>query len=216
MSDTKAQLKTSEVLSIYGIWVDRAKHEGVLYWTRFGAFFLVVSGLVVGWFKGDVGPEVRFFLVLAGSIVTTAWALVSIDGALWQEFFVRKVEGFENSHSQLPLLYDVYGIQKLPDVIFVATTLAISSVIGWLVIVSLEWINLGMVAISFSVGFTLLAKRLQSVVEGVMEKHKKTTMLEVIQHEALINILDRKSVVTKEELLEEVKRVAAKLPKVET
>jgi hypothetical protein len=38
---------------------------------------------------------------------------------------------------------------------------------------------------------------------------------EVIQSEALINLLDRKGIVTKTELLEEMKRVKATLPKSE-
>ena len=37
-------------------------------------------------------------------------------------------------------------------------------------------------------------------------------MSEVIQSEALINLLDRKSIITKKELLEEMKRVQATLP----
>ena len=38
---------------------------------------------------------------------------------------------------------------------------------------------------------------------------------EVIQSEALINLLDRKGIITKMELLEEMKRVQATLPKSE-
>jgi hypothetical protein len=40
-------------------------------------------------------------------------------------------------------------------------------------------------------------------------------MSEVIQSEALINLLDRKGIITKKELLEEMKRVKATLPKSE-
>ena len=40
-------------------------------------------------------------------------------------------------------------------------------------------------------------------------------MSEVIQAEALINLLDRKGIITKKELLEEMKRVKATLPKSE-
>ena len=40
-------------------------------------------------------------------------------------------------------------------------------------------------------------------------------MSEVIQSEALINLLDRKGIITKQELLEEMKRVKATLPKSE-
>ena len=39
---------------------------------------------------------------------------------------------------------------------------------------------------------------------------------EVIQSEALINLLEQKGILTRGELLEEVKRVAAKIPKGET
>jgi len=42
---------------------------------------------------------------------------------------------------------------------------------------------------------------------------KELLMSEVIQSEALINILDRKGIISKKELLEEMKRVQANLPK---
>jgi hypothetical protein len=41
-------------------------------------------------------------------------------------------------------------------------------------------------------------------------------MSEVIQSEALINILDRKGIISKQELLEEIRRVQAVLPKSES
>ena len=40
-------------------------------------------------------------------------------------------------------------------------------------------------------------------------------MSEVIQSEALINLLDRKGIISKRELLEEMKRVQATLPRSE-
>ncbi len=40
-------------------------------------------------------------------------------------------------------------------------------------------------------------------------------MSEVIQSDALINLLDRKGIISKQELLEEIKRVRATLPKSE-
>ena len=43
---------------------------------------------------------------------------------------------------------------------------------------------------------------------------KELLMSEVIQSEALINLLDRKDIVSKQELLEEMKRVQAALPKI--
>ena len=42
---------------------------------------------------------------------------------------------------------------------------------------------------------------------------KELLMSEVIQSEALINLLDRKGVISKQELLEEMKRVQAKMIK---
>jgi len=42
---------------------------------------------------------------------------------------------------------------------------------------------------------------------------KELLMSEVIQSEALINVLDRKGLVSKQELLEEMRRVQAKLVK---
>ena len=44
---------------------------------------------------------------------------------------------------------------------------------------------------------------------------KELLMSEVIQSEALINILDKKGIITKQELLKEMKRVQATLPKSE-
>lgn len=44
---------------------------------------------------------------------------------------------------------------------------------------------------------------------------KELLMSEVIQSEALINLLDRKGIITKKELLEEMKRVQASLPRSE-
>lgn len=44
---------------------------------------------------------------------------------------------------------------------------------------------------------------------------KELLMSEVIQSEALINLLDRKSIISKEELLEEIKRVHATVVKVD-
>ena len=44
---------------------------------------------------------------------------------------------------------------------------------------------------------------------------KELLMSEVIQSEALINLLDRKGIISKEELLEEIKRVQASMLKVE-
>lgn len=44
---------------------------------------------------------------------------------------------------------------------------------------------------------------------------KELLMSEVIHSEALVNILDRKGIITKQELLEEMKRVQASLPRSE-
>jgi len=45
---------------------------------------------------------------------------------------------------------------------------------------------------------------------------KELLMSEVIQSEALINLLDGKGIITKQELLEEMKRVQAKIIKSKT
>jgi len=42
---------------------------------------------------------------------------------------------------------------------------------------------------------------------------KELLMSEVIQSEALINLLDQKGIISKKELLEEMKRVKSSLPK---
>ena len=44
---------------------------------------------------------------------------------------------------------------------------------------------------------------------------KELLMSEVIHSEALVNLLDRKGIITKQELLEEMKRVQATLPRSE-
>ena len=48
-----------------------------------------------------------------------------------------------------------------------------------------------------------------------MVTFKELLMSEVIQSEALINLLDRKGIISKQELLEEIKRVKAALPESE-
>ena len=45
---------------------------------------------------------------------------------------------------------------------------------------------------------------------------KELLMTEVIQSEALINIFDKKGIISKQELLEEMKRVQAKMIKSKT
>ena len=45
---------------------------------------------------------------------------------------------------------------------------------------------------------------------------KELLMSEVIQSEALINLLDKKGIISKQELLEEMKRMQAKMFKSET
>lgn len=42
---------------------------------------------------------------------------------------------------------------------------------------------------------------------------KELLMSEVVQSEALVNLLERKGIITKKELLEEIKAVKSKLPK---
>jgi hypothetical protein len=45
---------------------------------------------------------------------------------------------------------------------------------------------------------------------------KELVLSEVIQMEALVHILESKGILTKQELLEEIKKVAAKMPRAET
>ena len=45
---------------------------------------------------------------------------------------------------------------------------------------------------------------------------KELVLSEVIQMEALINVLESKGILTKQELLEEIKRVAAQMRRAET
>ena len=42
---------------------------------------------------------------------------------------------------------------------------------------------------------------------------KELLVSEVIQSEALINLLEQKGIITRKELIEEINRIAAKLPK---
>jgi len=50
---------------------------------------------------------------------------------------------------------------------------------------------------------------------GIASDLKELLISEVIQSEALINLLDRKGIISKEELLEEIKRVQASIVKAE-
>jgi hypothetical protein len=45
---------------------------------------------------------------------------------------------------------------------------------------------------------------------------KDLLISEVIQSEALIDLLERKGILTRKELLEEINRIAAKMPKAQT
>ena len=45
---------------------------------------------------------------------------------------------------------------------------------------------------------------------------KELVLSEVIQMEALINILESKGILTRDEVLEEIKQIAALMPRVET
>ncbi len=51
--------------------------------------------------------------------------------------------------------------------------------------------------------------------EKQMVEFKELLMSEIIQSEALINLLDRKGIVSKQELLEEMRRVQASMVKVD-
>ena len=59
-----------------------------------------------------------------------------------------------------------------------------------------------------------MAKKLDPKKELVSAE--ELLMSEVIQSEALINLLDKKGIVSKQELLEEMKRIKSKLPKQST
>ena len=45
---------------------------------------------------------------------------------------------------------------------------------------------------------------------------KELLVSEIVQSEALINLLDRKGIISKQELLEEIKQIHARMPKAET
>lgn len=51
--------------------------------------------------------------------------------------------------------------------------------------------------------------------EKELTDFKEVMMSEVIQSEALINLLDRKGIISKKELLEEIKRVQSSMLKVD-
>ena len=45
---------------------------------------------------------------------------------------------------------------------------------------------------------------------------KELLVSEIIQHEALINLLEQKGIITRKEVIEEINRISAKLPKTQT
>lgn len=45
---------------------------------------------------------------------------------------------------------------------------------------------------------------------------KELLVSEIVQSEALVNLLDRKAIISRQELLEEINRIGAKLPKAES
>jgi hypothetical protein len=139
----------NDAVSIYGILVDRNKHEGSLFWTRYAVFFSIVSGLAIAWAKG---VEVQassifgnpFFLgviICGGSVVAFAWVLVSWDGAYWQEYFNSKIINFERANNVLPQVYSEIHLPRfLPDVVAVAIVVSGLSWIVWTVVAFLyDW-----------------------------------------------------------------------------
>jgi len=62
------------------------------------------------------------------------------------------------------------------------------------------------------VSFTNIAEQ-RAIFNSERISFKKLLMSEVIQSEALVNLLERKGIITKKELLEEIKAVQSTLPR---
>jgi len=70
------------------------------------------------------------------------------------------------------------------------------------------------------VGFLVVSEIRRGKMAEILDPKELTSfdellMSEIIQSEALINLLDRKVIISKQELLEEMKRIKATLPKSE-
>lgn len=127
--------------------MDRAKHEGILFWTRFSAFVVIENILGYAWFwmlKSYMEFESGLFLLgvigYAGLLLSFAWLLVSINSAYWQEHFNVKARAYERRHlNKLPQAYDRAANSRkvvwFPDLVFVGIALASLTTIAWVAII---------------------------------------------------------------------------------
>lgn len=134
-------MEKSEVISIYGQLIDRNKHEGILFWVRYSAFFSIVSLLLVIWryslfkspesFLGD--SFISLFFMCSGIATSFCWFLVAFDGAKWQQYFSDQIIKLEESNDFLPQIYSsMYKSKLIPDVIAVAISISFFTFMGWL------------------------------------------------------------------------------------
>ena len=166
-------IKEKEVITLYGILIDRDKHEGNLFWKRYAAFFTIVSVLALAWSKGAENdtsllsnPYLLGLIVSAGGVVAFAWFLVAFDGARWQEYFNAKILELEKEHSFLPSVYSQMPCSKfLPDVVAVAIIISLSSFVVWVVAAFMYDWHFGILSIGSSLLVLLLSRAGQYVIE---------------------------------------------------
>ena len=176
MTNTKpTEVDKAEIVGLHTEMVDRAKHEGIMIWTRFSAYFVVISAMGYGWAQvtGSVSTDaasssVQIIVGLAGLLTAHAWVLTMINGAYWQEFFNEELKGFEIKHKDfLPQYYvDIAtseGKHQRPDLIYVSIALTLAVAVGWwYLIISSEILPLW-VPIVAVVGLILLALIIEEV-----------------------------------------------------
>jgi hypothetical protein len=165
----------SQAVALYGILVARSTHEGTLFWTRYSAFFAILSALAFAWANTVSSVDSAFFgsfimqgaLVVAGTIVAFSWFLVAVDGAKWQEYFSQKIQEIENEHQCLPVVFtNITEPRILPDVVAVAITISFVSCVSWVVAAFLNKIELGVIAVCSCVLLTVLSRIAQRVLSS--------------------------------------------------
>lgn len=138
-----------DCIQLYGIMVERAKHQGNLFWTSFSAFLVIVSGLfavlMLGFDGKTPGEPYGRILLYGGMLTSWAWFLSMCNGVFWQEFFNHVARNLEKRYPEQLLKAGMYGLQyptkwpKMPDMVGVALVFGLVASVAWGYLIYLEW-----------------------------------------------------------------------------
>jgi hypothetical protein len=168
------ELTNSEAIQLYEVLVNRNKHEGILFWTRFSAFFLFFTAFLAAWAKGSIvvsdklsdgfnflsDPTARVIILIAGSLTTLSWFLVNLNGAFWQEYFNHQINSLEEKYKVLSKTYSNHWKAKFfqIDVVIIAIIISALTLIAWIVMSFFYSIVCGFLSMVSCAVFVLLGK----------------------------------------------------------